>query len=105
MKFPRLHILVILTALFLLWFTTSVLAHIEPKQCQSVEMMHELITEKYGEELIYIGLIPSEIDVVEIWLNPITGSMSVIQVTPFGQACMMAGGTVAYVGSPKGTFH
>lgn len=50
------------------------------------------LTTRFGETRASSGLAPDGQTLVETWSNPVTGSWSILFVTPDGQACLMLSG-------------
>jgi hypothetical protein len=66
--------------------------------CADVAETRRQLAEKYGEQRAFHGLSASGA-MVEVWVNPDTGSYTAIRVLPNGKACLVdageAGTTVA----------
>lgn len=67
-------------------------AHAQSNVCGPHEAFAEKLNRDYGETLIFRGRLPNR-DMMEIYTNPSTGSMSMISVNGYGIACYMLHGT------------
>jgi hypothetical protein len=59
-------------------------------QCGRLDQVYEVLSNKYDERRIGLGLAPQGI--VEVWVNSETGSFTILGVTPSGMACLLANG-------------
>lgn len=62
--------------------------------CAETETVHGALAEKFGEQRIWHGLTASG-SIVEIWINPETGSWTALQTYPDGQSCVREDGISA----------
>lgn len=68
------------------------------QQCGPMAKVSEYLTGQYGEALTIAGLMPN--GMMQIWVNPNTGTWTLLKVMPDGSACMMASGDSASITVP-----
>jgi hypothetical protein len=59
-------------------------------QCGPLDQVYEVLSNKYDERRIGLGLAAQGI--VEVWVNSETGSFTILGVTPSGMACLLTSG-------------
>jgi hypothetical protein len=60
--------------------------------CNTYERAQESLTNGYGEYPVWEGLVSSFQFIVQLWVNPQTGTWTALTVSPDGMACVVSDG-------------
>lgn len=82
---------VLSAAMLMFALAASVAAQGARPVCGAADAFYATLAEQYGEARAFVGLHPSGA-VLELWLNPQSGSWTVLVTQPDSQACVALAG-------------
>ena len=74
--------------------TAPVAAQNSLPNCNTYEHAQNLLTERFNEYPVFQGLLADNSGIVELWLNPLTRTWTILVLSPDRQACLVAEGFV-----------
>lgn len=78
-------------ALMVVLITITTAAFAQTSQCAPYPVLSAHLTEKYGEAVVWVGN-QSPAAILELWVNPETGTWTIVQYQASGNACMVVSG-------------
>lgn len=71
---------------------TPLMSQTPPPDCNTYEVAQESLSTQYGEYVVWEGLVSNNLVVVQLWVNPETGTWTHLVVSPDGIACVVSDG-------------
>ncbi len=74
--------------------TTSPVHAQDLTNCNTVEHAENLLTERYQEQLNWLGIAIGGVNIFQLWTNPETGTWTILVINADGLACLAVDGVM-----------
>lgn len=72
--------------------TQPAIAQTPLSNCNTYTIAQQMLSIEYGEHVAWEGVVSDNMVIIQLWINPETGTWTYLVVSPDGNACVVADG-------------